>query len=207
MKAIIGKKVGMTQIFDKDGTLVPVTVISAGECVVVQKKTIETDGYEAIQVGYDPAKKKQVNKPRAGHFAKAGLGPTRVLTELRGPSDLEPGALIKVDIFSDGDMVDIVGTSKGRGFQGVVKRHGFSGGPATHGSKTGRIPGSVGSSAWPSRVIKGKRLPGQMGNKQVTVRGLSVVGTDPEHNLIWVKGAVPGARNSYVLIREAGKGK
>jgi large subunit ribosomal protein L3 len=204
MKGIIGKKVGMTQVFD-EGIMVPVTVISAGTCWVVQKKTAETDGYDAIQVGFDPAREKRVNRPGKGHFAKAGVKPTRVLLEFRGASDLEVGAEIKADIFEPGAKVDITGTSKGKGFQGVVKRHGFSGGPATHGSKTGRIPGSVVASANPSRVIPGKKLPGQMGNKQVTARNLTVVGIDAEQNLIWVRGAVPGASNGYVVIREAGE--
>ena len=206
MKAILGKKVGMTQVFDPDGKVVPVTVILAGPCWVVQKKTVAHDGYDALQVGFDPAKEKQVTKPRMGHFAKANVKPLRILTEIRGPSELEQGAQIKADIFAPGTVVDVVGKSKGRGFQGVVKRHKFSGGPATHGSKTGRIPGSVGASAWPSRVIKGKRLPGQMGNKQITVRNVVVVGTDVEQNLIWIRGAVPGARNSTVIIREAKSG-
>jgi large subunit ribosomal protein L3 len=205
VKAIIGKKIGMTQVFDEVGRVIPVTVISAA-CWVVQKKTKETDGYEAVQVGFDPKKDKQVRMPQKGHFAKAGVKPTRVLQEFRGPSDLEVGAQIHVDVFAPGTVVDVIGTSKGRGFQGVVKRHGFSGGPATHGSKTGRIPGSVGASAWPSRVIKGKKLPGQMGNKRVTLRNLVVVGTDVEQNLIWLRGAVPGARNSTVVIREAKAG-
>jgi large subunit ribosomal protein L3 len=208
MKAILGKKVGMTQVFDESGRIVPVTVILAGGWVV-QKKTQETDGYEAIQVGFDPKKEKHVKKPERGHFAKASVRPTRVLQEFRGPSELEVGAEIPADIFAPGTVVDVVGTSKGKGFQGVVKREGFSGGPATHGSKTGRIPGSVGASAWPSRVIKGKRLPGQMGNYRITVRNVIVVGSDPEQKLIWIRGAVPGARNSMLLIREAkaGQGK
>ncbi len=205
MKAIIGKKIGMTQVFDPDGKVIPVTVIAAGPCWVVQKKTKEKDGYEAIQVGYDPAREKRVNKPRKGHFAKAGVLPTRVLREFRGVSDLEVGAELKADVFAPGAVVDVIGTSIGRGFQGVVKRHHFSGGPATHGSKTGRIPGSVGASAWPSRVIPGKKLPGQMGNVRVTVRNITVVGVDVELNLIWLKGAVPGARNGYLVLREAGK--
>jgi large subunit ribosomal protein L3 len=205
VKAIIGKKIGMTQVFDEAGRVIPVTVISASGWVV-QKKTKETDGYEAVQVGFDPKKDKHVRKPQKGHFAKAKVKPTRVLREFRGPSELEVGAEIHVDVFAPGTVVDVIGTSKGRGFQGVVKRHGFSGGPATHGSKTGRIPGSVGASAWPSRVIKGKRLPGQMGNKRVTLRNLVVVGTDVEQNLIWLRGAVPGARNSTVVIREAKAG-
>jgi len=208
MKAILGKKVGMTQVFDESGRVIPVTVILAGGWVV-QKKTKETDGYEAIQVGFDPKKDKHVKKTEKGHFAKAGVKPTRTLMEFRGPSELEVGVEIKSDIFAPGTVVDVVGTSKGKGFQGVVKREGFSGGPATHGSKTGRIPGSVGASAWPSRVIKGKRLPGQMGNYRITVSNLIVVGSDPEQKLLWIRGAVPGARNSTVLIREAkaGQGK
>ncbi len=206
MKAILGKKVGMTQVFDESGRVIPVTVVLAGGWVV-QKKTKETDGYEAIQVGFDPKKDKHVKKTEKGHFAKAGVKPTRLLMEFRGPSELEVGAEISSDIFAPGTVVDVVGTSKGKGFQGVVKREGFSGGPATHGSKTGRIPGSLGASAWPSRVIKGKRLPGQMGNYRVTVSNLIVVGSDPEQHLMWIRGAIPGARNSTVLIREAKAGQ
>jgi len=205
MKAIIGRKVGMTQIFDEAGRMVPVTVVSAGTCRVVQKKTVAKDGYDAIQVGYEPMREKLATKPRQGHFAKAELGPMRFLREFRGPSDLEVGAEIKADIFEPGARVDVVGTSKGRGFQGVVKRHGYSGGPATHGSKTGRIPGSIGNSADPSRVVKGTKLPGQMGNRRVTVRNLTVVGTDVEQNLMWIRGAIPGAPNSLVILREAGR--
>ena len=205
MKAIIGKKIGMTQVFDEAGKMIPVTVISAGTCWVVQKKTTEIDGYEAIQVGFDPAKEKRVTKPRKGHFAKAGVTPTRVLTEFRGASDLEVGAEIKADIFENGAKVDVIAKSKGRGFQGVVKRHGFSGGPASHGARVGRRPGSIGMGADPGRVIPGTKLPGQMGNKQITTRNLSVIGSDVEQNLIWIRGAVPGARNGYVIIRAAGK--
>jgi large subunit ribosomal protein L3 len=207
MKAIIGKKVGMTQIFDEAGRVVPVTVISTASCVVVRKRTQEKDGYEAVQLGFGPRKEKHVRKPELGAFRKAGIQPVRLLTEVRGTSDLEPGTPVTPDLFAAGSKVDVIGTSKGRGFQGVVKRHGFSGGPATHGSKTGRIPGSVGASAYPSRVIKGKKLPGQMGNKRVTTRNLVVVGVDTEQELIWLRGAVPGARNSVVLIREAVGGK
>jgi len=205
MKAIIGRKIGMTQIFDEVGRVVPVTVITAGTCRVVQKKTVARDGYDAIQVGFEPVREKVSTRPRRGHFAKANLGPMRFLREFRGLSDLEVGAEIKVDIFEPGARVDVVGTSKGRGFQGVVKRHGFSGGPASHGSKTGRIPGSIGNSADPARVVKGTKLPGQMGNSRVTIRNLTVVGADAEQNLLWVKGAVPGARNSLVILREAGR--
>lgn len=205
MKAIIGKKIGMTQVFDKNGQVVPVTVIQAGPCWVVQKKTEAKDGYDAIQVGFDPAKEKNVTKPRIGHFAKAGLKPHRLLQEFRGAWDLEVGAAMKVDQFEAGAVVDVIGTSKGRGFMGVVKRHKFSGGPAAHGSKTGRIPGSAGASAWPSRTIKGKKLPGHMGDVRVTIQNLTVVGIDAEQNLLWIKGAVPGARNSYLTIVTAGK--
>jgi large subunit ribosomal protein L3 len=206
MKAILGKKVGMTQVFDESGRVIPVTVIIAGGWVV-QKKTKDTDGYEAIQVGFDPKRDKHVRKPQKGHFAKAGVRPTRMLMEFRGPSELEVGTEIRSDIFAPGTVVDVVGTSKGKGFQGVVKREGFSGGPATHGSKTGRIPGSMGASAWPSRVIKGKRLPGQMGNYRITARNLIVVGSDAEQSLLWIRGAVPGAPNSFLFIREAKAGQ
>lgn len=204
MKGIIGKKIGMTQVFDEQGRLIPVTVIAAGPCWVAHKKTRKTDGYDAIQVGYDPARENRVTKARKGHFARSGVKPTRVLMEFRGPSDLEEGAEIGADLFAPGTRVDVIGTSKGRGFQGVVKRHGFSGGPASHGARVGRRPGSIGQSATPAHVIKGTKLPGQMGNVRVTVKNLTIVGNDPEQNLIWVKGAVPGARNSYVVIRETG---
>lgn len=204
MKGIIGKKIGMTQVFDDQGRLIPVTIITAGPCWVTHKKTQKRDGYDAIQVGYDPAKEKRVTKPRKGHFARTGIKPTRMLMEFRGASDLEEGAEIGADLFEPGTVVDIIGTSKGKGFQGVVKRHGFSGGPASHGARVGRRPGSIGQSATPARVIKGTKLPGQTGNVRVTVKNLTIVGTDPEQNLIWIKGAVPGARNSYVVIRETG---
>jgi large subunit ribosomal protein L3 len=207
MKAIIGKKVGMTQIFDDAGRVVPVTVISTASCVVVRKRTPEKDGYTAVQLGFRPLKEKHARKSELGAFKKAGVKPVRILTEVRGTSELEPGTPVKADLFAAGTRVDVIGTSKGKGFQGVVKRHGFSGGPATHGSKTGRIPGSVGASAYPSRVIKGKKLPGQMGNKRITTRNLLVVGFDAEQELIWLRGSVPGARNSVVLIREAIGGK
>jgi large subunit ribosomal protein L3 len=203
MKAIIGKKIGMTQVFDQNGQVVPVTVIQAGPCWVVQKKTQETDGYDAVQIGFDEVKEKRATKPRIGHFAKAGVKPQRVLREVRGESDLEVGAEFRADVFEPGATVHVTGTSKGKGFQGVVKRHGFSGGPATHGSKTGRIPGSIGNSAYPGRVIKGKKLPGQMGNERVSVRNLTVMGVDAEQNLIWIKGAVPGGPGGYVFIRGA----
>ncbi|NNF05126.1 MAG: 50S ribosomal protein L3 [Candidatus Eisenbacteria bacterium] len=205
MKAIIGKKIAMTQIFDKDGKAVPVTVIEAGPCFVVQKKTSEVDGYEAVQIGFDPAKEKRVTNPLKGHFSKAGVKPTRVLKEFREATDMEVGASFGPEIFEVGTTISITGKSKGRGFQGVVKRHGYSGGPQTHGSKTGRIPGSIGNSAYPGRVIPGKKLPGHMGDAQITVQNSTVMGVDAEQNLIWIKGGVPGARGSYLTIKATGK--
>jgi len=204
MKAIIGKKIAMTQIFDEQGKAIPVTVIQAGPCPVVQKKTVKTDGYDAVQLGFDPAKDSRVTKPLKGHFAKAKVKPVRMLHEFRGGSDLEGGAEVKADVFEPGSKVNVTGTSKGRGFQGVVKRHGFSGGPKTHGSRTGRVPGSIGNSAYPGEVIKGTKLPGQMGNARVSVTNLTVMGVDAEQNLIWIKGAVPGARNGYLTIQGDG---
>jgi len=204
MKAIIGKKIGMTQVFDEKGNVVPVTIIQAGPCWVVDKRTAEKNGYEAVQIGYDPARIKRVTKARRGHFAKAGVEPTRVLKEIRGTTEFEIGASYTVDIFAAGSRVLVSGKSKGRGFQGVVKRHGFSGGPASHGSKTGRIPGSMGQSAWPSRVVPGRKLPGHMGDARITIRNLTVVGIDPEQNLLWIKGSVPGAPNGYLTIEALG---
>lgn len=204
MKAIIGKKIAMTQVFDENGQVIPVTVIEAGPCPVVQVKTADTDGYDAVQLGFDPAKESRVTKPLKGHYAKAGVKPQRVLHEFRGATELEVGAEVRADVFELGSKVHVTGTSKGRGFQGVVKRHGFSGGPKSHGSRTGRIPGSIGNSADPGRVIKGKKMPGQMGNRQVNVRNLTVMGVDAEQNLLWIKGGVPGARNGYLIIEGAG---
>jgi len=200
---LIGRKLGMTRVFAEDGTATPVTVIEAGPCQVVQVKT------GTVQLGFGAQKAKRANKADLGHAKAAGLeAAPRVIREFDVAGDTAPaaGSTVTVGIFAAGERVKVTGTSKGKGFQGVVKREGFSGGPATHGSKTGRIPGSLGASAWPSRVIKGKRLPGQMGNKQITVRNVVVVGTDVEQNLIWIRGAVPGARNSTVIIREAKSG-
>lgn len=203
MSGLLGKKIGMTRIFDDDGNMVPVTVVQAGPCYVVQVKTRERDGYQAMQIGFDPKKEKRTNKPLKGHFAKASVPPLRKLKEFPLPEDQEvkPGDILTVDMFVPGEKVKVSGTSKGRGFAGVVKRHGFGGGPKTHGqSDRWRAPGSIGQSSFPSRVFKGLRMAGQMGNKRATVTGLTVVKVDSEKNLLFIKGAVPGARNSYVEI-------
>lgn len=209
MNGILGRKVGMTQIFDAEGRMIPVTVVEAGPCLVVQRKTADTDGYEAVQVGLVEAKPpKKVTQPRAGHFKKAGVAPMRRLAEFEigAEDEVNVGDEVKVSIFAEDDYVDVVGTTKGKGFQGVIKRHGFGGGRATHGSMFKRAPGSIGMSATPSRVIKGKRLPGQMGNKRRTAKNLRVVKVDAENNLIYLKGAVPGANTSYVALHRAKKG-
>ena len=205
--ALLGKKVGMTQVLEEDGTAVPVTVIEVGPCVVVQRKTIARDGYEAAQLGLvEFVKEKRVGKPMAGHFKKAGVPPVRFLREvaLSGDDDLKTGDRLQVDIFKSSDRVHVTGTSKGRGFAGVIKRHGFSGGRATHGSMFHRAPGSIGQSAYPSRVLKGTRMPGHMGAARVTTRGLRVHGVDEEKNLILVRGAVPGPNGGYVVVQRAG---
>ncbi len=209
MKGILGIKIGMTQIFADDGKVVPVTVVKAGPCQVVQRKTAEVDGYDAVQIGIVEDKPpRKVTKPRRGHFDKAGVAPTRRLVEFRvDDSDpAKPGDEVQATVFAEDDYVDVIGTSKGKGFQGVIKRHGFHGGRATHGSMFHRAPGSIGQAAWPSRVFPGVRLPGQTGGKRVTVKNLRVVKVNEEENLIYLKGAVPGARNSYVALREAKRG-
>jgi large subunit ribosomal protein L3 len=200
---LIGRKVGMTQIFSEKGVLVPVTVLQAGPCTVVQKRVRTKDGYDAVQVGFDPiVKKRGPSKPAAGHFKKAGVAPQRVLREFRGmaPDEFELGQQIKADVFQVGEMVDVVGVSKGKGFQGVVKRHHFRGGAATHGSMFHRAPGSIGASAFPSRVYPGTRSSGRMGGKQTTMQNLVVVRVDTENHLLYLRGAVPGARNTVVKI-------
>ncbi len=201
MKTLLGTKLGMTQIFKEDGTVVRCTVIQAGPCVVTQKKTVEKDGYAATQIGYGEVKPRRLNKPLLGHFKKAGVPPKRHLIEVRGEHDLKVGDTVTVDIFNVGDRVKVTGISKGKGFQGVMKRHGFGGGPGYHGAHFHRAPGSIGASADPSRVFPGSRLPGHMGNVRVTQTGLTVVATDPDRNLVLVKGAVPGSRGSLVVIR------
>jgi large subunit ribosomal protein L3 len=205
-KLLIGKKLGMTQIFAEDGESVPITVIEAEPSVIVQKKTQGSDGYDALQLGYGRVKQKNVTKPLQGHLKKADKGFFRTLREFRTATDsYELGQELKVDIFAAGDYIDVIGTSKGKGFAGVVKRHGFSGGRATHGSMFHRAPGSIGASAEPSRVLKGKKLPGQMGDVRKTIQNLLVVGVRPERNLILVKGSIPGCRNSVVIIRQSTK--
>ena len=204
-KAIIGKKVGMTQIFDEAGKVIPVTVIEAGPCTVVQKKTTENDGYEAVQLGFGAIKPKKITKPMGGHFAKLGTEPVRYLREVRveNASEYKTGDLQTVAAFADVKKVDVTGTSKGKGFAGVIKRHGFAGGPGGHGAHFHRAPGSIGQCATPSRVFKGVRLPGHMGCDTVTVKNLEVVRVDAEQNLILVKGAVPGGKNGIVRVRMA----
>jgi large subunit ribosomal protein L3 len=206
-KGLIGRKLGMTQIFAADGASVPVTVIEAGPCVVIQKKTEETDGYNAIQLGFDRKRQKNVTKPLQGHFAKADRGFFRVLREFKTQAavELEPGQELTASIFAVGDFVDVTGMSKGRGFAGGVKRHGFRGGKASHGSMFHRAPGSIGASAAPSRVFKGQRLPGHMGDVRKTVQNLLIMGVRPELNVILVKGAVPGSKNGIVVIKNAVK--
>jgi large subunit ribosomal protein L3 len=209
MEGILGKKLGMTQIYQEDGTAVPVTVVKAGPCVVVQRKTSERDGYEAIQVGLvEDRPAKNVIKPLEGHFKKAGVPPVRRLAEFAcgAEDEVKAGDEIKASVFAEDDWVDVIGDSKGKGFQGVVKRHGFGGGRATHGSMFHRAPGSIGQSAYPSRVFPGIRLPGRMGGKRVTVKNLKVVKVDEEQNLIYLRGAVPGATNAYVTLRRAKRG-
>ncbi len=204
---ILGRKVGMTRIFTEDGRWIDVTLVQAGPCIVVQRKTKDKDGYEAVQLGFEEINPKRCTKPLLGHFKKYGVPPMRFLREFRvePDSELKPGDEIKVDIFKIGDKVDIAGTSKGRGFAGVVKRHGYSGGPNTHGSNFHRRPGSIGQSAWPAEVYKGKGLPGHMGNVRVTVQNLEVVDVVPEKNLLVVRGSIPGANGSLVEIKHSVK--
>jgi len=206
VNGIIGKKLGMTQIFAEDGTVTPVTVIKAGPCVVVQRKTVSTDGYEAVQLGFVEEKApRRINKPMKGHFQKAGIPPTRILREVRLNGEEESASVgdkVLVDQFAVNDVVDVIGTSKGRGFAGFVKRHGFGGGRATHGSMFHRAPGSIGASAFPSRVIKGTRMAGHMGVERKTSKNLRVVSVNAEENLLMIRGAVPGPTGAYVLIKK-----
>ena len=204
-KAILGKKLGMSQVFTPEGLSIPVTVIEAGPCPVIQKKTVEKDGYSAHQIGFGDIKEKNVNKPVAGHFKKAGIKPVRKLMEFRTDSPLEVGSEIKADIFAEGELVDVSGTSKGHGFSGTIKRWNFSRGPMSHGSGYHRGVGSMGANSTPSRVLPGKKLPGQYGNEAVTVQNLKVVRVDTERNLILVKGAVPGPKNGFVVVKAAVK--
>ena len=206
-KAIIGKKVGMTQIFDEKGKVIPVTVIEAGPCTIAQIKTVETDGYNAVQLGYGDVKESKVNKPEAGHFKKAKLTPKKHLREFRLDSieGLKVGDELKADVFSAGDKVDVQGTTKGKGFQGVIKRHGQSRGPMGHGSMYHRRPGSMGPTSTPGRVFKGKKLPGHMGTDTVTIQNLDVVRVDLDKNVILVKGSVPGVKGAILKIKSSVK--
>ncbi len=208
MKGLLGRKLGMTRIFDESGKVIPVTVIEAGPCYVTQKKTVESDGYSAIQIGFEETEQRKLTRPEWMRLKKVDLPPLRHLRELRmsDVSGYEVGQKLLVDLFKPGDKVDITGLSKGRGFAGGVKRHGFGGGPATHGqSDRQRAPGSIGSGTTPGRVYKGTRMAGHMGNHRTTVQNLQVVMVDPERNLLLVRGAVPGAKNGLLLIREAVK--
>ena len=207
-KGILGKKIGMTQIFTPEGRVVPVTVIEAGPCPVVQKKTVATDGYNAIQIGFSVLRESLSNKPRKGHFQKSSLKPMRYLREFR-ISDVESfeiGQEVKVDLFTVGDKIDVVGTSKGKGFAGMIKRHNASRGPMAHGSKYHRRTGSLGAKG-PARVFKGRKLPGRMGGERVTIQNLEVVRVDPDKNLILIKGAVPGANKSLLILKPSVKAK
>jgi len=205
-KGILGRKIGMTQVFAENGELIPVTVVEAAANVVLQKKSVETDGYEAIQVGFEDKREKLSNKPEKGHVAKASTAPKRFVRELRGVNlgDYEVGQEVKVEIFAEGDVIDVTGVTKGKGFQGVIKRHGQSRGPMSHGSRYHRRPGSMGPVA-PNRVFKGKALPGRMGGEQVTVQNLEIVKVDVERNLLLIKGNVPGAKKALLKVKSAVK--
>ncbi|HUP65613.1 MAG TPA: 50S ribosomal protein L3 [Thermoanaerobaculia bacterium] len=208
IRGMIGKKVGMTQVFAEDGQLVPVTVIQAGPCLVVQKKTAERDGYDAVQLGLvEKVSARRMTQPVKGHYEKAGVPPGRTIVEFEYEGEANVGDKVLVDIFQPGDSIDVVGKSKGKGFQGVMKRHHFAGGRASHGSMFHRAPGSIGASAFPSRVMKGMRMGGRMGGDQVTVKNLRVTKIDPENNLIYVRGAIPGGRNAVVVLRFSKNGK
>jgi len=204
-KGIIGKKLGMTQIFTEDGTRVPVTVVQAGPCIVTQKKLQDVDGYSAVQVGFESIEAARANKPQLGHCTKSGHGVFRHLKEIKlsNSADLNLGDTLTVDQFLPGDYVDVTGTSIGKGFQGVIKRWNFKGGRASHGSRFHRAPGSIGASATPSRVFKNKKMPGQMGNEKVTVQGLQIVRVDSGENLLLIKGAIPGHKNNIVIIKQS----
>jgi large subunit ribosomal protein L3 len=203
MKNIVGRKIGMTQIFQEDGSVVPVTVVEAGPLVVVQKKTVEIDGYNAIQIGFTNIKEQRINKPLKGHFNKGNIEFKKYLMEFRveNPDEYQIGQEIKADIFAEADMVDVTGTSKGKGTAGVIKRHGFGRGRETHGSKFHRMPGGLSAGTYPGRVFKGHRMAGRMGNEKVTIQNLEVVRVDAEKNLILIKGAIPGPKKGIVTIK------
>ncbi|MBI4115940.1 MAG: 50S ribosomal protein L3 [Candidatus Omnitrophica bacterium] len=207
MIGLLGRKVGMTQVFDEEGHAVPITVLQVGPCVVTRLRTKEKDGYVAVQLGFGEQKEKSLTKPVLGYFKKIGLPVKKFLREIRTNSleGLEVGKELKADQFEVGEFVDVEGISIGKGFQGVVKRHHFKGGPKSHGSMFGRVAGSIGASSFPSRVVKGMRMPGQMGNQQVTIQNLKVIKVDPENNLLVVKGSVPGAETGCLVIRTSVK--
>ncbi len=210
-KAILGRKLGMTQIFTEEGKVVPVTVVESGKNIVIQNKTVETDGYNAVQLGFGEVKERKVTKPLKGHFEKAGVQPVKFIREMRlmAPSEYKVGDVIGVDVFTAGELVDVTGTSKGKGFAGTVKRHHFARGPMGHGSKSHREPGSTGAmiSGHGGRVLKGKKLPGHMGHERVTVQCLTVVKVDTDRNLLLIKGAIPGPKKSFLVIRNTVKPK
>lgn len=208
LNGLLGKKLGMTRMFTEDGRWMDVTLVEAGPCTVVQRKTQGKEGYDAVQVGYGELKKSRINKPTSGHFAKANVAPKRTLREFRieAASELKPGDEIRADIFQAGDLVDVSGETKGKGFAGVMKRHGYHGGPGGHGSNFHRAPGSIGQSADPAEVIKNKGLPGHMGTNRVTVQNLEVLNVDVEKNLVVVRGCIPGANGGMVLVKKSVKG-
>ncbi len=205
MQGLLGKKIGMTRVFDETGKVNPVTVIECGPCPVVQVKTEKNDGYDALQIGYGDMKDKNVGKPMSAHYKKAGVKPKRILKEIKGVDvkNIKLGQELTVDMFTDIKYVDVVGLSKGRGFAGTIKRHNFSRGRETHGSRNHRAPGSIGGHSYPARVWPGKKLPGHYGSATVTIRNLSVISVDKEKNVIMVKGAIPGHSNGYIFVREA----
>lgn len=206
---LLGRKVGMTQVYDDNNNLVPVTVVQAGPCPVLQLKTQDQDGYTAVQIGFEAQNPQRLNKPQLGHFKKAGVDPVREISEFRTPDvdSVKVGDVFTVSQFTEGQMVDIIGTTKGKGFQGVVKRYGFSGGPASHGSMTHRRGGSYGMCQWPGRVYKGRKMPGHTGNRRRTTQNLQIVKVIEGENLILIKGSVPGSNGSLVHIRNAKKAK
>jgi len=206
IQGLMGEKIGMTQVYLEDGTIVPVTVIEAGPCQVVQKKVQEPDGYQAYQLSFKLKKEKNTSKAMLGHFKKAGISPARFLREFRGDDqEIQMGQEVRVDIFKKGEKVDVTGVSRGKGFAGSIKRHHFSGGPATHGSMFHREPGSIGASSYPSRVFKNQRLPGQMGNVRRTVEKLEIIHVQPDENILMVKGAVPGSPGTLLVIKRSKK--
>lgn len=207
IQGLIGKKLGMTQVFNEDSIMVIATIIEAGPCYVVSKKTTDKDGYDAIQLGYEEVKPQRVNKPLAGHFKKSKVPPLKYLNEFTGNlDDYNLGDVINVEIFNNGDVLDVTGVSKGKGFAGTMRRHGFSGQPASHGGMAHRRPGSIGQASYPGRVWKGIKMPGRMGGKNVTVQGVKVVSVDPEKNLLIVKGSIPGPKGGNVILKRTSKG-